>query len=91
MRLHAMEGKLWNARIDMLNKAVGQSLLKVFGCVWVGIEVDGFGIGQGTQVIDSAHMVVVFMGDEAGVNGTFESNSKHLLSEVGAAVDEDAG
>jgi hypothetical protein len=42
------------------------------------------------EVVDAAHVVIMDVGDEHGVNGHEVRHTQHLFAEVGSAVNEDA-
>jgi hypothetical protein len=90
----------------MLRKAVGDALAHVLAGIGVGIERYLVGITEGSQVVDTPHMVVVLMRDEYTVDApevcpgpiallwrpvAMEVNRQHLLTEVGTAVHKEVG
>ena len=85
MNLMQLDGG--HARIAVLGKAVGQHLQHALAGYGVGIDVNFAKLTVGAHVVESAHVVVVGMGDEYAVD-TAKWLRHDLLAEVGPAVDE---
>ena len=83
-----MEIECGNSGVGVLGKAVGYALTEVVG--YVGTAIDGesvFGGAIGAEVVDTADMVVVAVGE----NECFQFGAvgiEHLPAEVGPAIDE---
>jgi hypothetical protein len=58
-----------------------------------GIGIDGhiMDVAEGTQVVYSTYMVIMFVGNQDGIKGLTEVYTQHLLAEIGAAVHKDVG
>ncbi len=89
--LNAVQLQLGDAGIDVAQETIGQALLKVGGRIVVGIEGQKVAVAEGTEVVYAPNMIVVLVGDEAGINLAGHANAQHLLTEVGTTVDEYAG
>lgn len=68
-------------------EAVRDALEEMVGTELFGIDIDIAEDAVWTKVIESAHMVIVFVGDEYGIEAA-EVSGEHLLTEVRSAVDE---
>jgi hypothetical protein len=89
MGLYINNVKGGHTRVTLLNgkEAVGYALPEVVGAEGLGIHIDIAEDAVGAQVVESAHVVVVFVSNEYRIDG-LEFGGEHLLSEVGSAVDE---
>lgn len=85
-----VEGESGNSGIEVGGEAVGNAGAQIGR--HVGLAVDGqvaaHAVAEGAQVVDSAHVVVVAVGEEHGVDALC-AGAEHLLVEIGAAVYED--
>ena len=87
VRFHLHEIDTRHAGIFVLHETVGHVVADVGGGAAVGVDVDVAEDAERSQVIHSPDVVIVGVGDEDAVNLP-ERLGKHLLAEVGAAVDE---
>jgi hypothetical protein len=76
-----------NTWIAMLSKAVRQHFKHSLTGNGVGIDVDFAKLAIGSDIIQTAHMVVMSMSNQDAVN-TSERMRHDLLSEIGTTVDE---
>lgn len=90
-RSYVVETDVGHARIFVFHKTIGHALPLVAGTECVGVDVDGSLRAVGTQVVESAHVVIVFMGEQHGTDGLLAhrfGQAEHLLPEVRPAVEE---
>ena len=82
-----VEPDCWYARIAVLGKAVRQHLEQSAAGYGVGIDVDFAKLAIGPDVVHTAHVVVVGVGNEDAIDAP-EGLGHNLLAEIGAAVNE---
>ncbi len=70
-------------------EAIGNALFKMVGTIGFCIDIDVTEDTVGTEVVEPADVVVVFVGDKHGVEG-LEIGVEHLLTEVRPTIYEDA-
>ena len=85
MDLVELDGR--NTRIAVLCKAVWQHLEHALTSYRVSIDIDFAKLAIGTDVVHTAHVVVMGVGNEDAVN-LAEGLWHDLLTEIGATVDE---
>ena len=78
-----------DARIGVLDEAVGHTCPQVVGGVVLGVDGYLAEAAEGAQVVQPSHVVVVFVGDEHAVYGAKPVAPQHLFAEVGSAVYQD--
>ena len=71
----------------MLGKAVGHGVVKAFGGVTVAVDVDVTKDAKWAQIVYSAHMVVMDVGEQHAIN-LAEWLCEELLAYVWTAVNE---
>lgn len=69
--LYGVEGQSRHTGIELRLKAIGHHGMDATHCLTVGIDIDALLEGVRTQVVYSAHMVVMAMGDENAVDGSY--------------------
>ena len=74
--------------IEHLTEEIGQALAKMGAGEVIGKDVDIAKPAEWAQVVNSARMVVVLMGEQHTVD-MVEWNAQHLLTEVGTAINQD--
>ena len=89
VRMNFMKLDGGHARIAMLRKAIRQHFQHAFPGNGIGIDVDFTKLTIGTDIVHTAHVVVVGVGNQDAVD-TPERLWHDLLSEIGATVDEQA-
>jgi hypothetical protein len=70
----------------MPDEAIGKPLPQMLAGIVVGIEGKCAFEGEGTQVIDTAYMVVVLVSDEDSIQRIPHLNTQHLFAEVRSAI-----
>ena len=88
--MYGMQINRWHAWVFLFSKAVGHCLPKTICTDFIGINVYIPKTAVGTQVVDTAHMVVVGVGDKDGVDLP-KLLLQHLLTEIWSAVYEQTG
>ena len=76
----------WHAGITVLCKTVRQHLKHPFPGNGIGIDVDLTKLTIRTDIIHTAHMVIMAVGDQDAVDPT-KRFGKDLLTEIRTAVD----
>ena len=89
VKTDAVQADLRYAGIFMRDEAVRNALLQMGGTIVLGINVDVAENAERPQVVQPAHVVVVFVREQNGVEPA-KRQGQHLAAEIGAAVDEDA-
>ena len=91
MGVDFLQLELGHTWIDVSHQTVRQAFTQVPGGIRICIQREFLQVAEGTQVINAAHMVVVLMGDETGIDGFAHTDVKHLFAEVGAAIYQKGG
>ena len=91
MRFHLYQVEGWHPRITFFLgcKAIRDALHQVVSTEFLRIHVHITKNAVRTQIIQATHMVIMLMGDEHRIEG-LKVYAKHLLAEIGAAVNKDA-
>ena len=88
---YVVEADVGHSRIFVFYKTIGYALALVTRTEFVGIDVDGSLRAVGAQVVESAHVVIVLMGEQYAADGLFAhrlGQVEHLLPEIRSAVEE---
>ena len=81
----------WHTRVCLFHKAIGHACTQVVGGVAIGMNRYLAQSAERAQVVESAYVVVMLVGDENSVYPFKSRSSKHLLAKVGAAIYQDDG
>ncbi len=73
----------------MLSEAIVYTCPQIFGCLRIGVDREVSVKAEGTHIIDAAHMVVVLMSKQDGIQ-TAESKPESLLAQVRRSVNENS-
>ena len=84
-----VEVELRHTRIGMLLETIWDAISQVVENIFLGIDVKAGGLAIGTQVVNTAHMVVVAVGNEQRIE-FLRRCPQNLLTEIGTTVDEQA-
>ena len=85
MRLCLVQLEPWHTGIEVLAKAIRHYLAHVLTRLLVAIQTYRTEDGEGAQVVYAAHMVVMYMGQQYGVQ-RFEGQRHQLLAYVRTAI-----
>jgi len=91
VRLHVEEVDGRHSRVAAIlrREAVWDALEEMVGTEFLRIYVDIAEYTVWAKVVESAHMVVMLVGDEHGIEFA-EVNSQHLFTKIGTTVDKDS-
>ena len=87
VRMNLMKLDGWDTGIAMLGKAVRQHLKHSLTGNGVGIDINLAKLTIGTDIVHSAHVVVMGMGYKNAINAS-EGMRHNLLTEIWTAIDE---
>lgn len=69
IRIDLVHSKVWRTRIGMLSEAIEEVALYGSCHILLGTYLYGLQHREGTQIVKSAHMVVMLVSDEHGIDG----------------------
>jgi hypothetical protein len=75
-------------RIKMFGETIRDAGTQALGGIVFGIYGNIAELTIGTQVVQAAYMVVMFVSDKYGIDGLEIVQTEHLLTEVRTAIDE---
>lgn len=87
--LDGMKVQTGNAGIEYLLEQIGEAFAKMRTRGPIGKDIDITEAAEGAQVIYTSRVIVVLVGEKYSIQ-TVEGYSQHLLTKVGATVDQDA-
>ena len=82
---YGMKIESGHSRIEHFIKEIGQALAQVLTSKSVSIDIDITKTTEGTQVIDTARMVIVLVSEQYAIQPV-EWHAQHLFAEVGPTV-----
>ena len=86
--LYLMQFQFRNAWIAVPYQTIREPLPQVFASIVVGIEGQVSVEGKWAEIVNATYVVVVFMGDENGIQRIPHPDAQHLFAEVGAAIQQ---
>ena len=86
-RLDDVDVEGGDSEIGMFDKAIGHAGADVVGHIPAAVYGKRFAVAIWAQIVEAAYMVVVYVGDNQGIE-MWSAGGNHLLTEVGSAVDK---